>query len=111
MPSMRKLEVEEVQKFEKPTESGMRAAIAREYDEYLSDFAPGDWGRADLQEGENKTTVRNRLKAAASRRMWALEFKRTRDDSILFRVVGSRDDDTTVVFAPVVEDEELELVA
>lgn len=104
MPTMRKVAPEEAVKFEKETDKGMRAAIARQYDEYLSDFTPGDWGKAELGENESKVTVRNRLKAAAGRRMWALEFKRTRDNSVIFRVIGQSTNVTSF-------EEALEMVA
>jgi len=47
----------------------------------------GDYGEATLDEGENRLTVRNRLKAAAGRRNFGVEFRRTSGDLIRFRIV------------------------
>jgi hypothetical protein len=40
-----------------------------------------------LEPGENRLTVRNRLRAAAKRRNLGIEFKRTSLDLIRFRIV------------------------
>jgi hypothetical protein len=53
----------------------VRAAIAREYDEYLASFAAGDYGRAALFNGELRALVRQRLQAAARRRGLTLRFR------------------------------------
>jgi hypothetical protein len=67
MPSFRKLSVAEIATLEQPR-PGTRAQVAQEYDAYLADFAIGDYGRAELAEGERRTMVRGRLQAAAHRR-------------------------------------------
>ena len=62
----------------------------------------GDYGIAELEEGESKLNVRNRLKGAAERRGLSLEFLRTKGDAIRFKLCG----DGTEVFAPAEEPEE-----
>jgi hypothetical protein len=42
--------------------------VAREYDAYLEGFVAGDYGRAELIDGERRALVRQRLQAAAGRR-------------------------------------------
>ena len=67
MPSVRKLEPEEVRAIENRGK-GPRKLIEEQYDELLREYNPGDYGEADLDPEENRVTVRNRLKAAAARR-------------------------------------------
>ena len=74
MPSFRKLSPAEIAALDQPP-IGARAEIARAYDESLADFAAGDYGRAELVDGERRTTVRRRLQAAARRRGLALRFR------------------------------------
>ena len=88
MPAVRKLDIAEVQTLERKS-LGLRKAIATEYDRYLADFAPGDYGEVRLDTDEKRLTVRNRLKAAAERHdpALALVFQRVRGDDIRFKVV------------------------
>ncbi|MFO7169098.1 MAG: hypothetical protein DIU80_013835 [Chloroflexota bacterium] len=86
MPSVRKLSPDEVRRLQNRGKS-QRKLIEEQYDEFLRDYAPGDYGEADLEEGENRLTVRNRLKAAAARRGLALEFRRTRGPVLRFYVL------------------------
>src|SRR6266542_4712439 len=74
MPSLRKLSEAEIAALEQPR-IGARAQVAREYDEYLADFAAGDYGRAELVADERRKVVRRRLQAAARRRGLALRFR------------------------------------
>src|SRR6266540_6121792 len=83
MPQMRKLALEEVQAMEK----SQRKLVEEQYDAILSDYAVGDYGEATLEPGENRLTVRNRLRAAAKRRNLGMEFKRTSLDFIRFHIV------------------------
>jgi hypothetical protein len=85
MPSVRKLAPEEVRAIENRGK-GQRKLIEEQYDELLRDYAPGDYGEADLDPDENRLTVRNRLKAAAARRGMSLEFRRTRGPLLRFYV-------------------------
>jgi hypothetical protein len=48
--------------------------------------APGDYGEAELGDGEKRLTVRNRFKAAAARRGLGLVFQPTRGNMVRFRV-------------------------
>lgn len=107
MPSTRKLDPEEIKRLEENevNSGGQRAAILREYDGYLSEFAPGEYGEAVLAEDESKLNVRNRLKAAAERRGWTIEFIRTSGPSLRFKVSQESSDEATEVFAPVHEEE------
>ncbi len=74
MPSFRKLAGPEVTALDQPP-PGARAQVAREYDAYLAGFAAGDYGRAELREGERRARVRRRLQAAARRRGLTLRFR------------------------------------
>src|SRR5690349_163527 len=85
MPIVRKLNPEEVATIEHK-KTGVRRATEEQYDAYIGDYAPGEYGEALLDENENKMTVRNRLKAAAKRHGYALFFRRTKDQRIQFRV-------------------------
>jgi hypothetical protein len=96
MPQIRKLTPSEVQTLEyKPT--GQRKAIEEEYDAILSDYAAGEYGEAALDPDEKRLTVRNRLRAAASRRGLELDFRRTSGDFIRFQVVDHKASTTAAV--------------
>lgn len=85
MPTVRKLSLEEVRSFENRGKS-TRKIIEEQYDEFFRDYNAGDYGEAELEEGEKRLTVRNRLRAAAQRRNLNIEFKRTRGDVLRFKV-------------------------
>ena len=85
MPNVRKLSPEEVRTLENRGK-GQRKLIEEEYDSFLADYDAGDYGEADLDPNENRLTVRNRLKAAATRRGLALDFKRTTGNLLRFKV-------------------------
>ena len=87
MPQVRKLNNEEVRAIERKT-LGTRKATEIEYDRYLAGFVPGEYGEVALHAGENRLTVRNRLKMAAGRHdpPLALTFQRTRGDVLRFSV-------------------------
>jgi hypothetical protein len=87
MPQVRKLAPEEVQAIENKGK-GTRKITEEQYDRFLAEYELGDYGEAELDEDEKRLTVRNRLKAAASRRDAAIEFKRTHGNTIRFRVVA-----------------------
>jgi hypothetical protein len=91
MATIRKLSSEEIAQLRRGTQKGgagisERARIAQEYDIFLADFAPNDYGEVDLAEEENKLTVRSRLNAAAKRRGWRLIYWPTRGQTIRFHV-------------------------
>jgi hypothetical protein len=87
MPSFRKLSAAETAVLAQPS-IGARAELAREYDAYIADFAIGDYGRAELHEGERRAIVRRRLHAAADRRGLALRFRSGRGP-LTFRVAAA----------------------
>jgi hypothetical protein len=87
MPQVRKLAREEVQAIENKGK-GLRKLTEQQYDAFLSEYEVGDYGEAELDEGEKRLTVRNRLRAAASRREVGIEFKRIHGDIIRFRIVA-----------------------
>ena len=87
MPQVRKLGPEEVKNLENKGK-GQRKLTEEQYNAFLSDYEVGDYGEALLDEGENRLTVRNRLKAAAGRRNIGIEFRRTQGDIIRFRIIG-----------------------
>jgi hypothetical protein len=86
VPNFRKLEPSEIQTIENKGK-GTRRLTEEQYDAFLADYVVGDYGEATLDEGENRLTVRNRMKAAANRRGVSLEFRRTQGDLIRFKVV------------------------
>jgi hypothetical protein len=86
MPNVRKLTPEEVRDIENKGK-GQRKLIEEEYDAFISEYSAGDYGEALLDPGENRLTVRNRLKAAARRRGLGLHFRRTKEDMLRFQVI------------------------
>jgi len=87
MPRFRKLSAAEIAALEQPT-PGARAQIAQEYDAYLAGFAAGDYGSAELHDGERRDVVRTRLHAAARRRNLALHFRPGPGAAMIFHVVA-----------------------
>jgi hypothetical protein len=63
-----------------------RRLVEEQYDAFLAGYEAGDYGKAELDEGENRLTVRNRFKAAAARRGVNLTFPRTTGNVIRFQV-------------------------
>lgn len=90
MPNVRKLNPDEVRTIERKT-LGQRRATEVEYDGYLREFVPGDYGEALLEENEKRLTVRSRLKAAAGRHQPPLQltFLRTRAKDVVRFKVGA----------------------
>lgn len=86
MPQVRKLTPDEVYALENKGK-GTRKLTEELYDTILSDYAIGDYGEADLEPGDNRLTVRNRLKAAAKRRGVGIDFRRTNGNLLRFRIV------------------------
>ena len=85
MPNLRKLSPAEVHTLEYKGTS-QRREVEAEYDEILRPFAPGDYGQVELEPGEKRLTVRNRLSAAATRSGVTLHFLRTTPPTLRFRV-------------------------
>lgn len=79
MPKLTRMSEDEVQALttRKPKENE-RQKIRQEYTEYLKGFKPGDWVSVELEEGEKRQTVKNRLKAAGKELGYNLNFSRTR---------------------------------
>ena len=90
MPNIRKMTSEERESFERKGKS-VRKQVEEEYDAILSEYVPGDFGIAELAEGDKRATVRNRLRAAAERRDLAVVFRRTRDNTLRFQVLRPED--------------------
>ena len=86
MPAFRKLDPAEIQTIENKG-IGLRKQTEKLYDSILADYEVGDYGEAVLDEGENRLTVRNRFKAAATRRGVGIIFRRTSGDLIRFQIV------------------------
>jgi hypothetical protein len=84
MPRFRKLSLVEIAALRTPAPSA-RAQVAREYDAYIADFVIGDYGRAELHEGERCDMVRRQLQGAAKRCGLALRF-RSGPGPLTFRV-------------------------
>jgi len=85
MPIVRKLSEQEVQTLERKGK-GQRQLVEEQYDAFLAGYEPGDHSEAELDEDENRLTVRNRFKAAAARRGLGLVFQPTRGNVMRFRV-------------------------
>ncbi len=113
MPSVRKLTTEEIEELERKENKGdsVRAEIARQYDQFLIEFGPNEHGEVELEEGENKLNIRNRLRAAAQRRGLKLEFIRSNGIIVRFKVLAENGDEATEVFAPAHDEQEMELAA
>ena len=88
MPNVRKLSHDEIQQINKRFKS-QRRAVVEEYDVVIQQYDAGDYGVAHLDGNENRVTIRNRLRAAAGRRGLHVEFQRTNNNTIRFRVVES----------------------
>jgi hypothetical protein len=102
MPNFRKLQPEEVKAYQDKGK-GTRKLTEELYDSILSDYEVGDYGEATLDEGDNRLTVRNRLKAAANRRGIGIEFRRTNGDLLRFKIIEHSNGNGTVAAAPPVE--------
>jgi hypothetical protein len=87
MPVVRKLAPEEVQTIENKGK-GLRKLTEELYDQFLAEYEVGDYGEAELHEDEKRLTVRNRFKAAATRRGLGLQFMRTTGNILRFKVVS-----------------------
>jgi hypothetical protein len=88
MPTVRKLAPDEVQTLHNKGK-GQRRLTEEQYDAFLSEFDIGDYGEAHLNEDEKRLTVRNRLKAAATRRSVAIDFKHTQGDILRFSITAT----------------------
>ena len=86
MPQVRKLNPEEVKAYQDKGK-GTRKLVEEQYDAIFADYEVGEFGEAVLDEGENRLTVRNRMKAAATRRGMGIEFRRTSGDLLRFQMV------------------------
>lgn len=86
MPQVRKLAPEEVQDIQNKGK-GQRKLTEELYDSILCDYAVGEYGEAMLDEGENRLTVRNRMKAAAGRRGFGITFRRTNGQLLRFQII------------------------
>ena len=97
MVQLKKLNKEEADAlFEKPKRgqgTSERARIREEYRGYLSQLSVGEGGELVLEEGEKKGTVRSRLNRAARALGIQLEYKRTRDPVVRFRVVAKHSEE------------------
>ena len=104
MPQVRKLAPEEVQDIQNKGK-GLRKLVEEQYDAILGDYAVGDYGEAILDPEENRLTVRNRMKAAASRHDIGIEFRRTSGDLIRFKIIEPTTSTPEPVAPPVVPSE------
>jgi hypothetical protein len=107
MPTIRKLTAEEVEALEAKQSKGdnARAEIAPLYDQFLIEFGPNEHGEVMLDEGQNKLTIRNRLRSAAERHGLKLEFIRTNGIVVRFKVVSENGNEATEVSGPTYEQE------
>jgi hypothetical protein len=102
MPQVRKLEPEEVKAYQDKGK-GTRKLVEEQYDAIFAGYEVGEYGEAVLDEGENRLTVRNRMKAAATRRGMGIEFRRTSGDLLRFQIVEqSNGNSAAAVETPVV---------
>ena len=103
MPTVRKLSPEEVHTIEYRG-VGVRKLTEAQYDSFLAEYDAGDYGEAELEEDEKRLTVRNRLKAAASRRGLSLHFNRTTGNVVRFKVHSGNGHATDSAAASVASD-------
>lgn len=94
MPNFRKLDPDEVKAYQDKGK-GQRKLVEELYDSILADYEVGEYGEAVLDEGENRLTVRNRMKAAATRRGISINFRRTSGDYIRFQITGQSSGNST----------------
>ena len=99
MPNFRKLEPEEV-KAQVDRGKSQRKITEEQYDAILADFDVGDYGEGTLDEGENRLTVRNRMKAAATRRGLGIDFRRSTGELLRFKIVEHSKGNGTAAAAP-----------
>jgi hypothetical protein len=93
MPEMRKLEREEVENLTRRARAGgERTRIREQYRSFVADIAEGEGGELTLVEGDNRTTIKNRLKAAAKALGKEIAFIRSGEDVVRFRVIGAEDE-------------------
>ncbi len=79
MPKLSKMSEEEVKALTaKKSAMSERETIRQQYIDYLKNFRPGDWVSVELEEGEKRQTVKNRLKTAAKELGYDLNFSRIR---------------------------------
>lgn len=90
MPEFHKLSREEVEQVVTKKKPSERALIREQYNRFLADIEEGEGGELLLVEGDNRTTVRNRIKSAAETLGKNITFLRTRDNALRFRVLGPR---------------------
>ena len=79
MPKLSKMSDEEVKAMSiKKSAQNEREKIRQQYLDYLKNFKPGDWVSVELEEGEKRQTVKNRLRTAAKDLGYNLNFLRAR---------------------------------
>jgi len=79
MPKLSKMSEEEVNAIKrKRAGESERSRIRQQYVNYLKEYKPGDWVSVELEPGEKRQTVKNRLKAAAKELDYHLNFTRSR---------------------------------
>jgi len=83
MPTLRLMQPEEVAQLRKEKNTGARKAIEAAYDLLLADYSAGQMVEVMLEPDDSKVNVRNRIKAAASRRGLDVSFVRVRDETLL----------------------------
>jgi hypothetical protein len=97
MLTVRKLTPEEVESLQaKENKGSARSEIAKQYDQFLIEFGPNDHGEVELEEGDSKLNIRNRLRAAAERRGLKLGFLRANGLIVRFKVLSESSDQTSV---------------
>ncbi len=79
MPTLTKMSNEQVEALnKKKSNQSERAMVRQQYADMLKDFHAGDWVSVELDRGEKRQTVKNRLKAAAKELGYNLSFTRSR---------------------------------
>jgi hypothetical protein len=97
MAEMRKLAREEVENLtQRPKVSGERTRIREQYQTFLADIDEGEGGEVTLTDGDNRTTIKNRLKAAAKNSGKNLVFIRSSKDVVRFRIEGNQTEETGI---------------
>jgi hypothetical protein len=81
MPKITRMDEEEIKKIteKRVKKTNSRLIIRQQYVDMLKGYHPGEWVSVELEENEDRLTVKNRLGKAAQELGWKLEFKRTRN--------------------------------
>lgn len=100
MPTLEKMSDDEVQALKTGRRPSKRKQIRQQYMDIINSLEVGEGGVLSLEEGENRITARNRLRAAAKSLDKHVTFYRTRGPRIRFIVGDGAGPDEAPAKAP-----------